>query len=126
MVRAFFERRGQSPVGHETFRCGTEVTGRPLVAIRDRADAAQRLAAGRLLQRVHLAATARGLALQPLNQVFERVDREIAAGLEPTFGPAMAELTPAGQQIVTAFRIGHPTTTSYLSPRRRAEDVVSG
>jgi hypothetical protein len=33
MVRAFFERRGQSPVGQETFRCGTEVTGRPLYTL---------------------------------------------------------------------------------------------
>lgn len=33
MVRAFVERRGQSPIGQETFRCGSEVTGRPLYTL---------------------------------------------------------------------------------------------
>lgn len=33
IVRAFVERRGQSPIGQETFRCGTEVTGRPLYTL---------------------------------------------------------------------------------------------
>lgn len=96
-----------------------------LVAISDRADTAQRMAAGRLFQRVHLAATTKGLAVQPLNQVFERVDREIAARLEPIFGTALTDLTPAGQQIVMAFRIGNPTTSPHLSPRRPAEDVLA-
>lgn len=33
LVRAFVERRGQSPIGQETFRCGTEVTGLPLYTL---------------------------------------------------------------------------------------------
>jgi len=33
IVRAFVGRRGQSPIGQETFRCGTEVTGRPLYTL---------------------------------------------------------------------------------------------
>jgi hypothetical protein len=33
VVRAFVERRGQSPIGQETFRCGTQVTGRPLYTL---------------------------------------------------------------------------------------------
>jgi nitroreductase len=96
-----------------------------LITVRDRADTAQRLTAGRFFQRVHLTATARGLALQPLNQVLERIDREIAAGLEPTFGSSMAELVPAEREVVMAFRIGHPTTIAYLSPRRPATDVIN-
>lgn len=95
-----------------------------IAAAADGTDPAQRVAAGRLFQRVHLAATIRGLALQPLNQVFERVDRETSAGLEPTFQTALAELTAADEQIVTAFRIGYPTTTLHLSPRRPAEEVL--
>jgi len=95
-----------------------------LIAAADGTDPAQRIAAGRLFQRFHLAATIRGLALQPLNQVFERVDRETSVGLEPTFQPALAELTAGDEQIVTAFRIGHPTTIPHLSPRRPAEDVL--
>jgi hypothetical protein len=82
------------------------------------------MAAGRLFQRVHLAATIRGLAVQPLNQVFERVDRETSAGQEPTFQTALAELTRADGHVVTAFRIGHPTTAPHLSPRRLAEEVL--
>jgi nitroreductase len=96
-----------------------------LIGVQDGAVLSQRVAAGRLFQRIHLAATLRGLAIQPLNQVFERVDRETAAGLEPTFGAAMAELTPAGQVVVMAFRIGHPIATPNLSPRRPAEDVIA-
>ena len=95
-----------------------------LVAVGDGADPVQRIAAGRLFQRIHLAATLNGLAIQPLNQIFERLDREASAGLGSTFAPAMAELVPAGDQIVTAFRIGHPTTTPHLSPRRPAEEVL--
>ena len=95
-----------------------------LIAVADGTDPAQRIAAGRLLQRVHLAATISGLALQPLNQVFERIDRETSAGLEPTFGTAVAQLSPPEAQIVTAFRIGHPISTPHLSPRRPAEDVL--
>jgi nitroreductase len=96
-----------------------------LITVRDRADLAQRLTAGRFFQRVHLAATARGLALQPLNQVLERVDREIEAELEPTFGSSITELVPAERDVVMAFRVGHPTTTPYLSPRRPAADVIN-
>ena len=33
MVRAFVDRRGQYPIGQETFRCGTEVTGLPLFTL---------------------------------------------------------------------------------------------
>jgi hypothetical protein len=95
-----------------------------LIAVGDATDPGQRIAAGRLFQRVHLAATMRGLALQPLNQVFERVDRETSAGMEPTFQWALAGLTRADEQIVTAFRIGHPTTIRHLSPRRPVEEVL--
>jgi nitroreductase len=95
-----------------------------LIEVSDGTDPARRLAAGRLYQRIHLAATVSGLAVQPLNQVFERVDREMATDLEPTFQTALTELTGADGQIVTAFRIGHPTTTPRNSPRRPAEEVL--
>jgi hypothetical protein len=54
---------------------------------------------GRLLQRVHLAATANGLALQHMNQITERVDREASLGKPATFAPrldAVCWQTPAG------------------------------
>ena len=96
-----------------------------LITVGDGMELRQRIAAGRLFQRVHLAATVRGLAIQPLNQVFERIDRETAAGLQPTFGEPMAQLTPAGQVVVMAFRIGHTIATPNPSPRRPAEDVIA-
>ena len=94
-----------------------------LITVEDGADLAQRIAAGRVFQRIHLAATARGLAIQPLNQVFERADREASADLEPHFGAALAALTPKRQALM-AFRIGNPTVTPNLSPRRIAEEVL--
>jgi nitroreductase len=49
-----------------------------LIAVRDLYDRRQALQAGRLWQRLHLLATARGLATQPINQPVELVDRERA------------------------------------------------
>ena len=95
-----------------------------LVTVQDATDQRQRLLAGRLLQRAHLAATGKGLALQPLNQVFERADREASAGTAPLFSRAVNGLSPRGSQAVTAFRIGYPESAAALSPRRAAEAVI--
>lgn len=95
-----------------------------LITIEDRSDLGQRIAAGRLFQRLHLAATTQSLAIQPLNQVLERVDREIATGVEPRFSGAIEEWVSVDRQVVLAFRVGHPTSTPNLSPRRPAEDVL--
>lgn len=95
-----------------------------LVLVREPRDTRARVAAGRLFERVHLSATARGLALQPLNQVIERADREAAAGLAPTLGPALRHFGPDGWHVVMAFRIGHPTRQPYRAPRLLAEEVI--
>lgn len=95
-----------------------------LVTVRAATDQRQRLMAGRLFQRIHLHATTLGLALQPLNQVFERADREASAGLAPVFTEAAAGLSPNGWHAVTAFRIGYPESAAARSPRRPAEDVI--
>ena len=47
-----------------------------LIAVRDRYDRAQTIAAGRCWQRLHLDATLNGVALQPVNQPIEMIDRE--------------------------------------------------
>jgi hypothetical protein len=52
-----------------------------ILAVRDDRDDAQRLEAGRLWQRMHLWATARRLAMQPMNQINERADREAQLGI---------------------------------------------
>jgi hypothetical protein len=95
-----------------------------LLSVRDRADTAQRIEAGQLFERVHLFATTHGLALQPLNQVFERIDRETTSGLTPTFTRAIQDLAPAGQQALGAFRVGYGTTHPHLAPRRPVIDVI--
>jgi hypothetical protein len=95
-----------------------------MVTVRNGTDPRQRLVAGRLLQRIHLYATTKGLALQPLNQIFERADREASAGLAPVFTRAANGLSPDGWNGVTAFRIGYPESAGSPSPRRPAEDVL--
>ena len=51
-----------------------------LIAVRDRYDQDQCLQAGRVWQRAHLLATARGLAARPSNEAVEMVDHERALG----------------------------------------------
>jgi hypothetical protein len=88
-------------------------------------DNTQRIQAGRVWQRMHLWATSRGLAMQPLNQVVERAEREQSAGLRPDFTNEVAAMIPeAGWQAVMPFRIGYPIVDALESPRRPAEDVV--
>jgi hypothetical protein len=74
---------------------------------------------------MHLAATANGLAMQPLCQIPERIDRETSAGLDPEFGDAAAGMLPAGSHAIMTFRIGYPTATPPPSPRRPYTDVTS-
>ena len=50
------------------------------IAVRDRYDQEQCLRAGRIWQRAHLPATARGLAARPSNEAVEMVDHERALG----------------------------------------------
>jgi hypothetical protein len=96
-----------------------------ILVVRDATDNAQRIAGGRLYQRLHLAAVNSGLAMQPLNQITERIDRERLLGLNPRFTQGAADLmTEPGWQPLMSFRAGYPTVTTPLSPRRRAEAVL--
>ncbi|MBC7633905.1 MAG: hypothetical protein H7290_21025 [Flavobacterium sp.] len=84
-----------------------------------------RLQAGRVLQRIHLAATADGLALQHMNQVTERIDRERQLGLPATFAPRLQDLVAQpGRGAVVAFRLGHAIRTARPSPRRPLGAVI--
>ena len=96
-----------------------------IVVVRDASDNAQRIGGGRLYQRLHLTAINRGLAMQPLNQITERIDRERLLGLNPRFTQAAADLMPEpGWQALMSFRIGYPTLNASPSPRRPAEAVL--
>jgi hypothetical protein len=95
-----------------------------LLAVRDPRNNTQRLNGGRLWQRMHLWATTQGVAMQPLNQLCERADRELQLGIPPRFGGALRELVgDASWQALMPFRLGYPTVASLPSPRRAAEDV---
>ena len=95
------------------------------LVVPDPLDPAQRLQTGRVWQRLHLAATVDGLAMQPLCQIPERIDRETSAGLPAEFGNAAAGMLPAGSHPIMTFRIGYPTMTPPPSPRRPYTDVTS-
>lgn len=96
-----------------------------LLVVRDASDHAQRLSGGRFWQRAHLWATTQGLAVQPLNQMPERADRERQLGLEPTFGRTLTELIgDSGWQALMPLRIGYPTATALASPRRAVQEVL--
>ncbi|MFD9738220.1 Acg family FMN-binding oxidoreductase [Umezawaea sp. NPDC059074] len=83
-------------------------------------DRATQLTAGRLLERVHLTATSRGIALHHMNQITERMDREGATG----FGPRFAALLPVGETPLLTFRVGYPVREAAPSPRRSAAQVL--
>jgi hypothetical protein len=96
-----------------------------LIAVRGLYDRAQALRAGRLWQRLHLLAVSRGLAMQPINQPVELVDRERALGREPRATGTLDALTGAADWKPTfAFRMGFPTRPAPPSPRRPLEAVV--
>lgn len=96
------------------------------IAVRDGRDNAQRMRVGRLWQRMHLWATTKSLAMQPLNQIHERAERETVLGIEPRFGDALKELVgDPGWKGIFTFRTGYPTTEASESPRRAARDVVA-
>lgn len=82
------------------------------------------LAVGRVYQRLHLWATARGLAMQPINQLAERRDREERAGLPQVAGAALAELLGDGARAQMLFRVGIPWEEALKSPRRPLDWVV--
>ncbi len=86
----------------------------------------QRLNCGRAWQRMHLWSTTQGLAMQPLNQMCERDDRERQLGLVPVIGDAVRGLVgEAGWHAIMPFRVGYPTGEALPSPRRGLSDVIA-
>ena len=96
-----------------------------LIAVRDLYDRAQTLRAGRLWQRIHLWATSQGIAMQPLNQPVEIVDRERELNRKPQAAQVLTDLTgePAWKPTF-AFRAGYPVRDALASPRRAVKQVV--
>jgi hypothetical protein len=90
-----------------------------LLSTADRDDRAAQVRVGRAFQRVHLWATAEGLALQPQNQMAELQDREQVLAIAPRFSATLAALTGRARSgVQMAFRIGEPWDEALSSPRR--------
>jgi hypothetical protein len=96
-----------------------------VITVIDPDDPATQLIGGRLLQRIHLAATVQGLGLQHMNQITERIDREAELSQTATFAPRMsALLAQPDRQVLSTFRIGYPGRSARLSPRRPVSQVT--
>jgi len=97
-----------------------------VIVVRNNRDNAQRVQGGRVWQRMHLWATTQGLAMAPVNQIPERVDREDSQGSKLYFGQKLQELIAAdGWQALMPFRVGYPTIDTLASPRRSVKDVIA-
>lgn len=97
-----------------------------ILAVRGRNNNTQRLNCGRAWERIHLWGTTQGLAMQPLNQMCERVDREIQIGSEPVIGNAVRALVNDDLwHAIMPFRLGHPTQKTNPSPRRGLGKVIT-
>ena len=96
------------------------------IAVRDRYDRAQCLRAGRIWQRAHLFATARGIAGRPCNEAVEMVDYERMQGRAPKCLFQLAEITgdPTWQPTFV-FLMGYPTETAHASPRRPVQELLN-
>lgn len=95
------------------------------ITVRDLYDKAQTLRAGRLWQRIHLWATTQGVAMQPLNQPVEMVDRERDLGRPPEAAATLARIVGvANGQATFAFRLGYAAREASPSPRRPVEQVA--
>jgi len=95
-----------------------------VVVVSDAADDVQRTQGGRLYQRLNLLAVTKGLGMQPLNTITERIDREKVLSLPARFESGISSLLPANVQPLMTFRIGYPTVEPPPSPRRPADEVL--
>jgi hypothetical protein len=98
-----------------------------MIVVRELYDVPTTLKAGQAWQRLHLWATSRGLAAQPINQAAECVDRQAELGRPPRMAEALAQVTadPAWKPTFI-FRMGYAGQPAGLSPRRPLSVVVSG
>lgn len=97
-----------------------------VIAVRDRYDIPQTVRAGRIWQRAHLLATARGLAARPANGAVEMIDREKWLNHEPRTSSLLARITGNTQwQPTFMFYMGYATMPAPPSARRSIQDVLA-
>ena len=103
------------------------MTGRlfGVIAVRDPYDQALSVRAGRVWQRSHLLATARGVAARPINQPVQLADHERLQQKPPQQAAQLTGLTgdPAWRPTFMYF-MGYPTHPANPSARRGVEAVV--
>jgi hypothetical protein len=64
-------------------------------------------------------------ALQHMNQITERIDRDVGLGRAPVFGPRLdARVNQPGREVLAVFRIGVPVRAGRRSPRRSVAEVT--
>jgi nitroreductase len=96
-----------------------------IIAVHDRYEREHCLRAGRIWQRAHLLATARGLAGRPCNESVEMIDHEKALGKPSLRASLLAEvLGDAAWQPTFVFYMGYPKRGAHASPRRSIESVI--
>lgn len=96
-----------------------------ILAVHDRYDREDCLRAGRIWQRAHLLATARGIAGRPCNESVEMIDHEKALAKPPQGAGLLAELLgDAAWQPMFVFYMGYPKWAAHASARRPIESVV--
>ncbi len=101
----------------------TDILG--FLSVPDLYEKADALRAGRIWQHMHLWATSQGLAMQPINQMPEIVDRDRQLGQESSTALVMDAITgdPAWRPTF-AFRLGYPVNSVLPSARRPVEEVL--
>jgi nitroreductase len=96
-----------------------------IIAVHDRYDREHCLRAGRIWQRAHLLATARGLAGRPCNESVEMIDHEKVLGKPALRARLLAEVMgDAAWQPTFVFYMGYPKSIAHASPRRSIESVI--
>jgi hypothetical protein len=96
-----------------------------VITVRDRYDQENCLRAGRIWQRSHLLATARGVAGRPCNEAVEMIDYERVHERPALRAAQLGELIgESAWQPSFVFYMGYPTLTAQASPRRAVESVV--
>jgi nitroreductase len=96
-----------------------------ILAVPDRYGQPDCLRAGRIWQRAHLLATARGVAGRPCNEAVEMIDHEKSLGEPPKRAGLLAEIIGDTKwQPTFVFYMGYSKWTARASPRRPVKDVV--
>ncbi|TDI61347.1 MAG: twin-arginine translocation signal domain-containing protein [Alphaproteobacteria bacterium] len=95
------------------------------ICVADLYDKATAIKAGMQWQRMHLWATDQGMAMHPLNQPAELVDRDQQLGRPSAMADQLANLmAPTKGKPTFFFRAGYAERPARLSPRRPLKSVI--